>query len=186
MPIYIYILIAIVALIVLFLIIVAMQPPAFKVERSAMMSAPPQRVFEQVNDFHNWDAWSPWAKIDPACKNSFEGAPAGTGSIFSWDGNKKVGAGRMTIIESRPAELVRINLEFLRPFKATNTTEFTFVPQGDKTLVKWNMFGDKNFISKAMCMFMNMDKCVGGDFEKGLAAMKSVAESSSASQTVGV
>ena len=182
----IYILLAVAILVLVFLVIVAMQPPTFSVVRTATIAAPPERVFAQVNDFHNWDAWSPWAKIDPACKNSFEGPTAGRGSIFSWDGNKKVGAGRMTITESRPAELVRINLEFLRPFKATNTTEFTFVPQGDQTLVKWNMFGDKNFISKAMCMFMNMDKCVGGDFEKGLAAMKSVAESSSASQTVGV
>jgi len=177
MSIYIYILIAIIALIVLFLVIVAMQPPTFTVERSAKMSAPPQRVFAQVNDFHNWDAWSPWAQLDPNCKNTFEGPPAGTGAKFAWDGNKKVGAGRMTITDSRPPELVQIKLEFLRPFAATNTTLFTFKPIGvNQTQTTWTMRGEKNFMSKLFCMFANMDKMVGGDFERGLAKIKSLTE----------
>ncbi|HEY7087050.1 MAG TPA: SRPBCC family protein [Tepidisphaeraceae bacterium] len=172
-----YILIGIAALIALFLLIVAMQPAAFKVVRSAKIAAPPETVFAQVNDFHNWDAWSPWAKIDPDCRNSFEGAPAGQGAVFSWDGNKKVGAGRMTITDSRPAEKVRIKLEFFRPFKCENAAEFTFTPVGsDQTQVNWAMTGQKNFMFKAFCMFANMDKAVGGDFEKGLAAMKAVSE----------
>src|SRR5262249_48571234 len=128
-----------------------------------------------------WEAWSPWAKIDPEAKNTFAGAAAGTGAIFSWDGNNKVGAGRMTVTESRPSELIRINLEFLRPFKATNTTEVTFKPDGNGTVRPWAMFGRKNFMSRAFCLFMNMDKMVGGDFEKGLASMKAVVEGKPAS-----
>src|SRR5438270_2242586 len=123
------VLVGLAVVVVLFLVIVAMQPSDYRIARSAAIAAPPSEVFAQVNDFHNWDAWSPWAKLDPTCKNSFDGASSGTGAIFSWDGNSKVGAGKMTITQSRPSELIRINLEFLRPFKARNVTEFTFEPQ---------------------------------------------------------
>ncbi|HEX4794973.1 MAG TPA: SRPBCC family protein [Humisphaera sp.] len=170
------ILIAVAAIIVLLIIIVAMQPAEFRIERATTISAPPAAVFAQVNDFHNWQAWSPWAKIDPAMKQSYEGAPAGTGAIYSWVGNKKVGEGRMTILDTRPDELVRIKLEFLKPFKATNIAEFTLAPQGNQTLTTWIMTGQKNFMFKAFHMMMNMDKLVGKDFEKGLAQMKAIAE----------
>lgn len=170
------ILLVLAALVVVFLIVVAFQPADFKVTRSTLISAPASAVFAQVNDFHRWEAWSPWAKMDPNMKTTYAGAPAGTGSIYSWVGNSQVGAGRMTIIESRPHELVRINFEFLKPFAVTNLADFTFKPQGGQTLVTWEMSGKKNFVSKSICMFMNMDKMVGGDFEKGLAKMKSLAE----------
>jgi hypothetical protein len=171
-----YLLIGLVAAVVVFVIIVATRPDDFRVTRSAIIAAPPAAMFEPVNDFHKWDAWSPWAKIDPACKNTFDGAPAGKGAIFAWDGNKKVGAGRMTVLESQPPGLIRINLEFLRPFKATNTTEFTFKPAGNGTLVTWSMFGKNNFLSKAFGLFVNCDTMVGKDFEKGLASLKSIVE----------
>lgn len=159
-------------------VIVALQPSEFRIERSATIAAPPPAVFAQVNDFHNWEAWSPWAKLDPAAKNSFEGAPAGQGAVFAWAGNSKVGEGRMTITDSRPSELVRIKLEFLKPFAATNTAEFTFKPAGDRTTVTWSMFGHNNFVSRAVFLFVNMDKALGSEFEKGLASMKSAAEAS--------
>ena len=171
------ILIGVAAVLAVFAIVVAFQPADFRVARNTTVSAPPAVVFSQVNDLHKWDAWSPWAKLDPAMKQTHEGAPAGTGAIYSWTGNSEVGEGRMTITESRPNELVRIKLEFLKPFAATNTTEFTFKPEGNQTAVTWTMAGEKNYISKAMCMFMNMDKMVGGDFEKGLNSLKSVSES---------
>jgi hypothetical protein len=170
------ILIALAAIVVVFVAVVAMQPSDFRIVRTATMSAPAPAVFAQVNDFHNWEAWSPWAKLDPAAKNSFEGPSAGTGAIFRWAGNKEVGEGSMTITESRPSDLIRITLEFLKPFAATNSVEFTFKPDGDQTAVTWSMAGKNNFISKAICLFMNMDKMVGGKFEEGLAAMKSIAE----------
>ena len=170
------IIIALVVILVVFVIIVATRPANFRVTRSTIISAPPAVVFAQVNDFHKWDAWSPWAKLDPAMKQTHEGAPAGVGAIYSWAGNKKVGEGRMTITESRTNELIGIKLEFLKPFAAVNTTEFTFTPVGNQTTVNWSMTGTNNFMAKAFCMFMNMDKMVGGDFEKGLADLKSVAE----------
>jgi uncharacterized protein YndB with AHSA1/START domain len=170
------ILIGLAVLVALLVVLVAVQPSEFKVTRTATVAAPPSAVFAQVNDFHKWEAWSPWAKLDPAVRNTFEGAPAGTGAGFAWAGNSKVGEGRMTIVESRPNELVRIKLEFLKPFAATNTAEFTFKPEGDRTQVTWSMFGRNNFVGKAVCLVMNMDKTLGGEFDKGLAAMKSVAE----------
>ena len=172
-----YILIGVAALFVLFIVVVLMQPTHFRITRSANMSAPSANVFAQVNDFHNWAAWSPWAKIDPAMKLTFEGSPSGTGAIYSWVGNKQVGQGKMTITDSQPTDLIRIKLEFLKPFKATNTTEFTFKPEAIQTSVTWTMTGTKNFMFKAVGLFMNMDKLVGGDFEKGLAQLKSVVES---------
>jgi hypothetical protein len=165
------------AIVALFLIVVAMRPAAFKIERKATMSAPPLTVFEQVNDFRNWRAWSPWEKLDPNLKRTYEGPSAGHGAVYAWAGNKKAGEGRMTIVGGRPGELVRIRLEFLKPFVATNTAEFTFVPQGEQTLVTWTMTGTNNFFLKAFALFMNMDKLIGGDFEKGLAGMKATAES---------
>ena len=171
--------IAIAVIVVVFVVVVAMQPSEFRIERSARISAPAPAVFAQVNDFHNWEAWSPWAKLDPAAKATFEGPPAGRGAIFRWAGNEEVGEGSMTITESRPSDLIRIKLEFLKPFEATNTAEFTFKPEGNQTAVTWSMEGQNNFIAKAVCLFMNMDQMVGGQFEKGLASMKSVAEAAS-------
>src|SRR5205085_3578132 len=146
------------AIVAIFSLVVALQPAEFRVVRSATMSAPPSAVFAQINDFHNWEAWSPWAKLDPTAKNSFEGPESGEGAKFSWDGNDEVGAGQMTIVESRPSELIKMKLDFSRPMQDTSTTEFTFAPEGDQTKVTWNMYGQKDFMSKAVCMFMNMDK----------------------------
>jgi hypothetical protein len=170
------ILILIAIAVIIFVTLVAMRPDDFCVTRSTAVSAAPPAVFAQVNDFHKWEAWSPWAKMDPACKNSFSGAPSGPGAIFSWEGNKKVGAGRMTITESLPKEKILIRLEFFKPFKATNTAEFTFKPQSDQTFVTWTMSGKNNFMGKMFGLIMNCDKMVGGQFEQGLAAMKAIAE----------
>jgi hypothetical protein len=172
----IYILIAIAVLVVGFLVMAAMQPNDFRITRSLAMTAAAADVFPHVNDFHKCDAWSPWAKLDPAMKQTFAGAPAGAGAIYSWDGNKQVGSGRMTILDSLPSERVRIKLEFMRPFACTHTAEFTFKPEGDLTLVTWSMFGTKTFMFKAFGLIMSMDKMLGGEFEKGLAKMKVAAE----------
>lgn len=164
------------AIVVVFVVVVAMQPSEFRVARSAPISAPAPAVFAEVNDFHKWEAWNPWGKIDPAMRQTYEGAAAGTGAIYTWTGNKEVGEGRMMLTESRPNELIRVKLEFFKPFAATNTAEFTFRPEGNQTVVTWSMAGENNFIAKAIHLFMNMDRMVGGQFEKGLAQMKSVVE----------
>jgi hypothetical protein len=156
--------------------IVATRPSEFRVARTATIAAPAPAVFAQVNDFHNWEAWNPWAKIDPAMKQAYEGASAGTGAVYTWAGNNEVGEGRMTLTESRPSDLIRIRLEFLKPFRGTSLAEFTFKPEGDHTIVTWSMAGQNNFMAKAVHLFMAMDKMIGGNFEKGLAQMKAVVE----------
>lgn len=158
--------------------IVATRPDSFAVERSTTIQATPEFAFALVNDFHRWNEWSPWDKLDPTMKRTFEGASAGSGALYSWTGNDKVGEGKMTIEESKPNEFVRIKLEFIKPFASTNSTIFTFTPAGKDTQVKWKMEGHNNFMSKAFSMFMDMDKMVGGDFERGLASMKTGAEAS--------
>lgn len=166
----------VVVIVVVLVIAISLQPAEFNLTRTASMAAPPAEVFEQVNDFHNWQAWSPWEKLDPAMQRTFEGPVAGKGAVYSWVGNADVGEGRMTILESRPNELIRINLEFIKPFESTNATEFTFKPDGDEIMVAWTMSGQNNFMSKAFGMFMDVETMVGGDFERGLAAMKAKVE----------
>jgi hypothetical protein len=170
------ILIVIGVIIVVFVIIVALQPAEYRVARTATIAAPAEVVFGQVNELKKWDAWSPWVKIDPAMKQTYEGPASGKGAISRWVGNSQVGEGSMTITESRPNELIRFDLEFIKPMAGTSTSEFTFKPEGNQTSVSWSMSGRNNFIAKAMCLFMNMDKMVGGQFETGLAQMKSISE----------
>ncbi|MCB9487688.1 MAG: SRPBCC family protein [Deltaproteobacteria bacterium] len=171
--------IAVIVFIVAFVVLVAMQPKEFVVARSKKIAASPDTVYSLINDFHSWEGWSPWAKKDPQMKTKYSGSDAGEGAVYEWWGNKDVGEGRMTILESRPTELVRIKLEFLKPFKATNEAKFTFEPQGDETNVTWAMTGDRNFFMKAMGLFLNMDKMVGPDFEKGLDQLRVLAHAKS-------
>lgn len=170
------ILIALAVVIAVFAVVVALQPSEFRVARSTTISAPPQVVFAQVDDLRKWEAWNPWQKVDPAMKLIFTGPPAGPGASYSWVGNKDVGEGRLTIVESQPNDLVRVKLEFMKPFTATNMATFIFTPQGNQTAVTWSMEGTNNFFAKALHLVMNMDRMVGGEFEKGLADMKKVAE----------
>lgn len=171
------ILVVVAFIVVAFIVFVALRPPDFTVTRSAKIAAPPPAVFAQVNDLRCWKAWSPWEGLDPALKRTYEGPAQGTGAIYRWAGNAKVGQGSMTITESRPDEIVRFKIEFLKPFKATNTTEFTFKPVGEQTQVTWTMSGRCNFVTKAMKLFMSMDKMIGTQFEKGLAQLNTVASS---------
>jgi hypothetical protein len=171
------ILIALGLMIAVFVVVVAVQPTDFRVTRSAAMAATPAETFEQVNDFHKWDAWSPWVKLDPNAKMTYDGPPSGAGAKCSWAGNSDVGTGSMTIVESKPGEQVRIELEFVEPMAGKCDTLFTFKPEGDKTAVTWTMSGKNNFMGKAMSLFIDCDKMMGGEFEKGLANMKKVVES---------
>ena len=170
------ILLALLALIVVFVIVVTLQPAEFSIARSTTIAAPPAAVFPHVNDLHQWEKWSPWEKIDPTMKRTFEGPATGTGSSYIWAGNDEIGEGRMTITESRPDEHVRIKLEFLKPFVATNDVIFSFKLDGSQTLVTWQMSGRNNWFFKAINLVMNMDKMCGDQFEQGLAQLKSITE----------
>jgi hypothetical protein len=162
-----------------FALVVSSRPSEFRVTRSTAIAAPPAAVFGQVNDLHRWEAWSPWAKIDPAMKQTYDGPAAGVGAAYEWAGNRNVGEGRMRITESLPPELIRFKLEFLKPFKGDCDTLFTFQPQGGGTQVTWTMSGRNHFLAKAMGLFMDCDKMVGGQFETGLTNLKSLVEAGS-------
>lgn len=168
--------VALVAAIAVFCAVAANQPDDFKVSRSATLAATPAAVFEQVNDFHKWEAWSPWAKMDPNAKNSFDGPTSGVDAKFGWSGNSDVGEGSMTIVDSKPNELVRIRLDFTRPMEGTSDVEFKLEPQGDQTKVTWSMAGKNNFLAKAVSLFMDCEKMVGDQYEKGLDNLKAIVE----------
>lgn len=155
---------------------VASRPAEFRVTRSASFAAPPAAVFAHVNELQKWQAWSPWAKKDPQMKQSYAGPAAGVGAIVSWQGNKDVGEGRMTIVESRAGERIGIKLEFFKPFAATNSAEFAFRPEGGRTTVTWSMQGSNNFVGKALGLFVDFDRMIGADFEAGLANLRAVVE----------
>jgi carbon monoxide dehydrogenase subunit G len=154
----------------------ATKPNSFRVQRSARINAPREKIFPLLNDFHNWGGWSPWEKLDPDLKRTYSGAAGGKGSVYEWEGNRKVGHGRMEILESsRPGKVV-IKLDFLKPFEAHNTAEFTLEGKSDTTNVTWAMHGPQPFVGKLMTVFFSMDRVVGNDFETGLENLKAIAE----------
>ena len=171
------ILIGVGVLLVVLVGVVMSRPDSFRVERAQDIAAPAAIVYDQVVDFHNWAKFSPWEKLDPSMKKTFEGPNSGVGATYSWVGNDKVGEGRMTLTEGTPPSHVGINLEFIKPFSATNKTDFN-IKEIDATHsnIAWVMTGNNNFASKAMSLVMDMDSMVGGDFERGLTDLKVVAE----------
>jgi hypothetical protein len=170
------IVIVIVLLIAGILIYASTKPDAFHVERSANIKVTPDKLFPYINDFHQWQPWSPYEKLDPAMTRRFSGAAAGEGSIYEWEGNSKAGAGRITIMQASPPNKVKLKLEMLKPFAATNDVTFTLRPNGDTTDVTWAMDGQAILLSKVMGLFFNMDGMVGGQFEEGLRNLKTLAE----------
>jgi hypothetical protein len=177
-------LIGLAVVIALFLIVIAARPSDFRVSRSVLISAPVETTFTQVNTLRQWEACNPWGKLDPNARLTYDGPPAGVGASYTWAGNSKVGEGRSTIVDSKPGGCVRFRLEFRKPMKATNTAEFTFKSEGAQIAVTWTMTGKNNFIGKIFNMIIDCDKMCGGQFEKGLAAMKSVAEAEARKQPV--
>jgi hypothetical protein len=168
---------------ILFVTVVAGHPDEFVVSRATRISAPPERIFPHVNELRNWEAWNPWGRLDPNCKMTYEGPPAGVGASFAWSGNNKVGAGRNTITESRPYAFVGFRLEFFKPMAGTNAAQFTFEPEDSQTLVTWTMSGKYNLFSKIFGLVVNCDKMIGDQFDKGLAQMKALVEAAETTAT---
>lgn len=153
----------------------ATRPDSFRIERSLLVQAPPRAVYPQIADFRRWQAWSPFENLDPAMKRRYDGAERGQGAVYAWDGDRS-GAGRMEIVEAVEPSRIRIQLDFLRPFKARNTAEFVLTPEGGGTRVSWAMYGADPYIGKLMGLFFDRDAMIGKDFEKGLASLKALAE----------
>lgn len=165
------------------LALAATRPPTYHVERSISTSAAPRAVFDVLNDLHRFPEWSPWQKLDPAMKITFEGPSSGVGASYSWSGTKKVGEGRMTITEATPPQSLSEKLEFLKPFQSTCAVHFLIAPEGEGTRITWGIDGNNDFISKVMSLFASMDQMMGKDFEAGLASLKQVSEAAAAAGT---
>ena len=158
------------------LILAATKPDTLRVQRAITVSAPAEKIFPLINDFHQWRTWSPYEHKDPAMKRGYSGAESGKGAVYAWDGNNNVGSGRMEILETSAPSKIRIKLDFFKPFEGHNTAEFTMLPQGDATDVTWLMQGPAVFMSRVMQVFINLDNMIGKDFEVGLANLKRLTE----------
>jgi uncharacterized protein YndB with AHSA1/START domain len=170
------IVIVVIVVVACVLVYAATRPGSFRVQRSASIKAPPEKIFAALGDFRAWAAWSPWEKMDPAMKRDHGGAAAGKGATYAWQGDSKVGQGRMEIVETAAPSHLLIKLDFLKPFEAHNTAEFTLERKGEATEVTWAMYGPAKFAFRLMGVFMNMDAMIGKDFEAGLANLKTLTE----------
>ncbi len=168
--------IVVISLIAALLIFATTQPDTFRVQRTTSIKAPPEKIAPLIIDFHSWGSWSPWEKMDPAMKRTYSGAASGKGAAYAWEGNSKVGEGRMEITEASPPSKVTIRLDFIKPFEGHNIAEFTLEPKGDSTNVSWAMHGPTPYIAKIIGVFVSMDRMIGKDFETGLSNLKAVAE----------
>ena len=171
-----WVLVLLAVLIAWVLAVASTKPDTFSVQRYMIIRAPAKDCFDQVNEFKKWEKWSPWEDVDPAVKRVYEGPAAGVGAVYHYQGNSKLGEGRLSIVESRPHDLVRLKLEFLKPFKAVHDTEITFKSEGDRTTIYWRMFGRNNLMGKVFHLFANMDKLIGDNFIKGMERIKAIVE----------
>jgi uncharacterized protein YndB with AHSA1/START domain len=170
------ILIVLPILVIGFLILVATRPDSYQVTRSITMAASPEVVFPKVNELRQWEPWNPWGKLDPKMQLTYAGPPSGVGASYAWVGNGQVGSGRMTTTTCQPNQRICFKMEFFKPMAGVSEAEFTFEPVGGGTKVTWSIVGRSSFPAKAVGLIMSMDKMIGGQFEKGLAALKKLSE----------
>ncbi len=152
------------------------QPDEFRVERKIVVAAKPDAVFPWLNEPKKTTEWSPWEEKDPNMKKVFSGPAGGKGAVYEWDGNREIGAGKLEITESVPGKSVVMDLSFTRPMQDTSVARYDVAPVEGGSEVAWSISGKHTFVSKIMCSFMSMDKMIGGEFEKGLAKLKTVVE----------
>ncbi|WP_409328857.1 SRPBCC family protein [Trujillonella humicola] len=153
-----------------------MATDTYTVQRSTTIAAPPERVYAEIVDFRRWTAWSPWEDVDPAMRREYSGAESGVGAVYAWSGNRKAGAGRMTVVDAAEPSRVRIDLVFEKPFRARNDITFAITPDAAGSAVTWTMVGRRTLAVRLMGVVKSMDAMVGPDFEKGLARLKAAAE----------
>ena len=170
------ILVVLAVVVVVVALLAALQAGTYRVVRTAVLAAPPAKIFVHTNDLHSYQTWNPFGKSDSAATYTYEGPATGVGSVLKWSSSGQTGAGTMTTVESRTNELVRYRLVFIRPMAGTGEMAFTLQPQGGQTLVTWSMEGDKSYLAKLMGLFMSMEKMLGGAFERGLGELKTIVE----------
>lgn len=168
--------IVVVVLVAAVLIYAETRPNTFRVQRLAGINAPPEKIFSLINDLHGFNRWNPFNKKDPNIKGTYSGTASGKGAVYEWEGNNKVGKGRMEITDTSSPSRVTIKLDFIKPFESHNIAEFTLDAKGDSTNVTWAMHGPTPYMAKVCHIFFDMDSMVGKDFEAGLANLKGIAE----------
>lgn len=176
-----YILLGIAALILVLIagvvIVASMRPTDIHYQRSIITTASADTVFAIFSDLGRWDEWSPYAKKDPDVKTALTDPTTGIGARYAWEGNKDLGAGRMTITDIKPGHSVDMRLEFDRPFKCDNHVEWRVDDEGEVRRISWSMDGkDAPLMPRIVGLFIDMDKMVGGDWEVGLETLKGIAE----------
>jgi Polyketide cyclase / dehydrase and lipid transport len=168
--------IVLLALVAGVLLYAATRPDTFRIQRTASIKAPPDKIFPFINDLRRFNTWNPYEKKDPALKGSYSGAASGKGAMYAFQGNKDVGKGSVEITDTAPPLRVSMQLHMIEPMEARNDIEFILEPKGDVTNVIWAMNGRCNYVAKIFRLFVNMDRMIGGDFEAGLASLKAVVE----------
>lgn len=156
----------------------ATKPDTFSIARSTTIKAAPDRIFPLINDLHAFNTWNPFLVPDPSAKLEYIGPSRGKGAAHKWDGNGQVGKGSVEISESTAPSKIKMNLDMIKPMEAHNTVDFTLEPAGDATKVTWAMTGQQPLIGKIMTVFIDCEKMVGEQFEKGLTSLKAIAEKS--------
>jgi hypothetical protein len=171
-----YVAIALVVLVIGLLAYASTRPDSFSVRRSTLIGAPAERIFPLIANLKSMNTWNPFVEPDPAIKIAYTGPDSGKGAAHTWSGNSKVGAGRIEITDATPSSRVALQLDMIKPMKAHNAVEFTLQPNGNGTLVTWTMSGNQPLMAKVMNVFIDCDRMVGSQFEKGLASLKTIVE----------
>lgn len=169
------IMIAAVVLLAVILLYAATKPDTFHTERSIIINASPEKIFGLINDFRQWDTWTPYNK-DPAMKRTYGENTIGKGAHYAWEGNKDVGQGEITITDATPPREIKLELHMIKPFEGRNHVVFSIEAAGGYTKVIWALEDQHTYFLKLLSMFISMDKMIGKDFETGLARLKIAAE----------
>ncbi len=145
------------------------------ITRDTRIAAPADQVVAQLQDFRNWQHWSPWEGLDPNLQRSYSGPAAGAGAHYAWSGNKKAGQGEMTVVSATP-EQIDVDLRFIKPFKSASKVRFALAEADDETQLTWEMRTPKSLMFSIMNKVMKMDQAIGRDIETGLANLKAYLE----------
>ncbi|MFT4202054.1 SRPBCC family protein [Gordonia sp. (in: high G+C Gram-positive bacteria)] len=145
----------------------------YSISRTTVVDAPASAVYDRVADLHRWREWSPWEGLDADLQRDYSGAEQGVGARYAWSGNRKAGRGTMEVVAAEPTSAVDVAVTFEKPYKSTSTSRFRLEPDGSSTRVTWTMVGPQSLFSRLGLL----DRMMGKDFEKGLAQLKTAAES---------
>ena len=179
-----YVLYIILALVLIGVVVGFTAKKEYKIERSTVIAGSPDAVWPYVSSLKNFQLWSPWAEMDTATVIEYKGKEGEVGHGYTWE-SKVTGKGEQTITAIEPSRSVTTDLHFIEPMENQSTSYFHLEPVGDSTRVVWGLSGENGFVGRIFATFMNMDKMVGKDFEKGLDKLHTVVASGPATMASG-